>query len=103
MKKSIAIASLLIFVSILVAPAAMADAALYKQKCASCHGANGEGKPAMKTKDLGSAEIQKKTDAQLFDDIANGPAGKASHAYKAKGLTDDQIKGLVSFIRTLKK
>ena len=36
--------------------------------------------------------------------IANGGANKVKgHDYKAKGLTDEQIKALVAFIRTLKK
>ena len=103
MKKSIALMSLMMFVSLLFAPALLADAALFKAKCAACHGANGEGKAAMKTTDLGGADVQKKTDAELTTVISDGGAKGASHAYKSKGLTDDQIKSLVSFIRTLKK
>jgi cytochrome c6 len=76
-------------------------AATYKTKCAMCHGPSGEGK-AKGTRDLGSAEVQKLTDAQLTSVIATGD-GKASHAYKAKGLSDAQISDLVSFIRSLKK
>jgi mono/diheme cytochrome c family protein len=101
MKKSIALLSLMVFVSVMFAPALLADAALFKAKCAACHGANGEGKPAMKTRALGSPEVQKLTDAELTKAIAVGT--KPTHAYKSKGLTDDQIKGLVAFIRTLKK
>lgn len=103
MKKSFALMSLVVFVSLLFAPALLADAALFKAKCAACHGANGEGKAAMKTTDLGAPDVQKKSDAELTAAIANGPEGKASHAFKTKGLTDDQIKSLVAFIRTLKK
>ena len=45
--------------------AAQGAADTYKAKCAMCHGADGAGKPAMGTKDLGSADIQKMSDADL--------------------------------------
>lgn len=79
-------------------------AALYKSNCAACHGADGKGDTAIgksqKLRDLGSEEVQKQTDAQLTDITANGK-GKMP-AYKGK-LTDDQIKQLVVFMRSLKK
>jgi mono/diheme cytochrome c family protein len=91
---------------LLVAPLCAQDAAaLYKSKCAACHGPDGTGNVAMgKTlgvTDLTSGDVQKQTDAQLTDSIANGK-GKKMPAYKSK-LTDDQIKGLVGFIRELAK
>ena len=43
------------------------------------------------------------TDAQIADVIAKGKNGKASHAFEKKGLDQPTIKGLVGFIRTLKK
>jgi len=71
----------------------------FKAKCAMCHGADGSGKAAMGTKPLGSADIQKMSDADLNAAITNGK-GKMP-AYKGK-LTDAQIGDLVKFIRTLK-
>jgi mono/diheme cytochrome c family protein len=71
----------------------------FKAKCAMCHGADGSGKAAMGTKSLGSADIQKMSDADLNAAITNGK-GKMP-AYKGK-LTDAQIGDLVKFIRTLK-
>jgi cytochrome c6 len=84
---------------------AQGDAAgLFKAKCAACHGADGKGDTsmgkAMKLRDLGSDDVQKQTDAELTDITANGK-GKMP-AYKGK-LTDDQIKQLVGYIRSLKK
>lgn len=80
--------------------------ALYKSKCAACHGADGSGNTTMGkslgAKDLGSAEVQKQTDAQLTDIVTNGMAGGKMPAYKGK-LTDDDIKGLVGYLRTLAK
>ena len=51
--------------------------------------------------DLRSDDVQKETDAQLTDSVANGK-GKKMPAYKAT-LKDDQIKGLVGYIRELAK
>ena len=76
-----------------------AGEATFKAKCAMCHGADGKGKEAMKTRDLASADVQKMSDADLSGMITNGK-GKMP-AYKT--LTPDQVKDLVAFIRSLKK
>lgn len=79
-------------------------AALYKAKCAVCHGATGEGKPAAKIPSLTSDKTQKMSDAELTDFIANGgPNKKATHAFEKKGVTPDQVKALVAHIRELGK
>jgi mono/diheme cytochrome c family protein len=84
--------------------AAEDGAALFKTKCAVCHGANGEGKPALKAPSLTSDEAKKMSDADITDMIANGgKEKKATHAFSKKGVTDDQIKALVAFIRELQK
>jgi mono/diheme cytochrome c family protein len=87
----------------LVSASARADVAAgeatFKAKCAACHGADGKGKEAMKTRDLASADVQKMSDADLSGMITNGK-GKMP-AYKT--LTPDQVKDLVAFIRSLKK
>lgn len=70
------------------------------QHCAMCHGANGEGKAAMKTLDFASPDVQKKSDAELTDTIAKGKGMMKGFDGK---LTKDQIGGLVKWIRTLKK
>lgn len=84
--------------------AADEGADLYKAKCAMCHGADATGKPAVKAPSLVSEEAKKKSDAELTDMIANGGKDKkASHVFSKKGLTDDQIKSLVAYIRSLQK
>jgi cytochrome c6 len=79
-------------------------AALFKTKCAACHGADGSGDTAMgktlKIRDLRSADVQKQTDAQLTEITTNGK-GKMP-AYKGK-LTDEQLQQLVAVIRDLAK
>jgi cytochrome c6 len=76
-----------------------AGATMFKAKCAGCHGADGAGKDAMKTTDMGAADVQKMSDADLSAVITGGK-GKMP-AYKT--LTPDQVKDLVGYIRTLKK
>jgi mono/diheme cytochrome c family protein len=73
--------------------------ATFKSKCAMCHGADGKGKASMKTPDFTSADVQKKSDADLSGVITNGK-GKMP-AYKT--MTPDQVKDMVAFIRSLKK
>ncbi len=77
-------------------------AATFKSKCAGCHAADGTGSPMgkkMGAHDFTSAEVQKMSDAELSETITNGK-GKMP-AYKS--LTPDQVKGLVGYIRSLKK
>ena len=74
--------------------------ATYKTKCAACHGADGKGKEAMKTKDLASADVQKMSDADLSAVITNGKPPKMP---PYKSMTPDQVKDMVAFIRSLKK
>jgi mono/diheme cytochrome c family protein len=79
-------------------------ATLYKAKCAVCHGADGAGKPAAKIPSLISDEAKKASDADLTEMVANGGKDKkASHAFSAKGLTPDQIKMVIAYIRELQK
>jgi mono/diheme cytochrome c family protein len=86
-------------------PATADDAAgTYKAKCAACHGPDGKGETAMGKKfglkDLASADVQKMSDAELTAMIADGKDKMPS--YK-KSLKPDQIKELVSYIRSLKE
>ena len=79
-------------------------AALYKAKCAACHGADLAGKPAIKAPSLVSEQCKKASDADLTEAIANGgKAKKASHAFASKGMSPDQIKMVVSYIREEQK
>jgi mono/diheme cytochrome c family protein len=79
-------------------------AAIYKAKCAVCHGPDGAGKPAAKIPSLISDEAKKLSDADLTDFVANGgPNKKATHAFATKGLTPDQIKAVTGAVRDLQK
>jgi mono/diheme cytochrome c family protein len=95
MKKTILITMLLSLVFATVAFAAEDGAALYKSKCAACHGPDGK---KMAKADLSSAPIQGKADADLVKFVGENP----KHNFTKKGLTEDQIKAVVTFLRTLK-
>ena len=98
----------LVLMTVLVAlPLLAADpdgAALYKSKCAMCHGADGAGQTPMgktlKLKDLRSADVQKLTDAEITKLIVDGKGKMPPNKGK---LTDADVKAVVAFIRTLKK
>jgi cytochrome c553 len=74
-------------------------ATLYKAKCAACHGADAMGKPAAKIPSLVSDDAKKLSDGDLDKAITEKP----KHAGVAKGLTPDQVKMLVSYIRSIQK
>ncbi len=77
---------------------------VYKAKCAACHGADLGGKPAAKIPSLVSDDAKKLSDADLTDMISNGGKDKkASHAFSNKGVTVDQIKMVVTYIRDAQK
>ncbi|HZP62494.1 MAG TPA: cytochrome c [Terriglobales bacterium] len=79
-------------------------AAIYKAKCAACHGADGAGKPAAKIPSLVSDDVKKLSDADLTDFVANGgPTKKATHAFATKGLTPEQVKAVTEAVRDLQK
>ena len=77
--------------------AAEDGAAIFKAKCAMCHGAAGEGKsgPALKGTSL--------TAAQIADVLTNGaPGKKAPHGKALAGMTADQAAAVAAFVKTLK-
>ena len=72
-------------------------AAIYKAKCAMCHGAAGEGKigPALKGISLSAADISAM--------LTKGAAGKkAPHSKPVSGLTDAQATAVAGYVKTLK-
>lgn len=79
-------------------------AAIYKTKCAACHGADGKGESAMGKKlgvhDFAAPEVQSQSDDQLAAIINDGK--NKMPGYK-KSLKPDQVKELVEFTRSLAK
>jgi cytochrome c6 len=80
------------------------SAALYKQKCVTCHGADGKGDTpagkAMKAGSFADPEVAKMSD----DDFAAAiEKGKGKMPAYGKSLKPEEIKALVAYIRTLAK
>jgi mono/diheme cytochrome c family protein len=64
--------------------AAEDGAVLYKSKCAGCHGANGDGKPAMKDPALKGTKLEA---SQIVEHRSKGePQSKAHHNKGMSGL-----------------
>jgi mono/diheme cytochrome c family protein len=91
---------ILLVIASVVSSAADEGDALYKRKCAGCHGASGEGKPAVKAPALkGTARDV----TQLVDHITKGEAtSKPPHNKGVAGLNGDQAKAIAEFIKSLK-
>jgi cytochrome c6 len=77
---------------------------IYKQKCAMCHGADGEGNtPAgkmLKVVSFESPAIKKKSDAELIEATKKGKGKMPEFGTK---LSDSQVKEAIAYIRTLEK
>ena len=88
-----------------------ADAkANWDANCAQCHGKTGNADTKMgktlNAKDLTDAKVQSEfSDAKATESIKNGVKENGKTTMKAFGgkLTDDEIKALVAYVRTLKK
>lgn len=79
-------------------------AALYEgRNCYVCHGGEGKGNATMKNiPNFTDAAWQKKvTDDEMFKVIRNGKPPMP--AYNPKQLTDEQIKTLILYVRSLSK
>jgi mono/diheme cytochrome c family protein len=75
---------------------------LFKSKCAGCHGADGTGSAMgkkMGAHDFTTADVQKMSDTELTEIITNGK----NKMPKYSSLKPEEVKGLVDYIRSLKK
>lgn len=102
MKKTMVVLAMFALVVSIAVPAFAADgAATFKAKCAMCHGADGtKENPGMGVKSLAGPDVQKQSDADLVAAVTKGKGKMPAYAGK---LSDDEIKGVVAFVRTLKK
>jgi len=80
--------------------AAADGAALYKSKCAGCHGANGEGKPAVKAPALKGTT---RDATQITEHLTKGESGsKPPHNKGINGLNEEQAKAIADYVKSLK-
>ena len=108
MKKVIILASIIGFAA---AMTAFADGKEnYEHLCSKCHGADGKGQTKMGqklgVKDFTDAKVQEELkDEAAFKAIKEGVKDKDDKTLMkpAEGLSDDDIKGLVAYMRSFKK
>ncbi len=84
---------------------ANAGQAAFLKACKTCHGAQGQGNPAIAKAlnvaipDLGSKAVQEKSDAEIKKVVTDGK-GKMK---PVKTISGGEISDVVAFLRTLKK
>ena len=80
------------------------SAALYKQKCTACHGVDGKGETAtgkaMKVRSFADPEVAKMSDDELAGTIEKGKGKMPAYG---KSLKPDEIKAMVTYVRSLAK
>ncbi len=72
--------------------------ALYKSKCAVCHGDQGQGKPKLGAKLAGTA----KSEAEITALLTKGGGAKTPHVKPMSALTPEQCKTVAGFVKSLK-
>jgi cytochrome c553 len=108
MKRILTLSIAVMAVSALSASAADAKAS-YEKDCAKCHGKDGKGQTMMGkkqgAKDYTDAKVQAELkDEAAFKAIKEGYKKDGKEIMKpAEGLSDDEIKGIVEYMRKFKK
>jgi len=97
---SIVVALVMLVAAPLTLLAAEDGAALYKSKCAMCHGEKGEGKAAMNMPAVKGTAMSAE---QITSYLAKGEAGKkAPHANPMNGMNEAQAKAVADCVKALK-
>jgi cytochrome c6 len=107
MVSTVFIASVLAFTTT-IPVAAQDSAATFKNKCVTCHGADGSGRTAAGKKigapDLHAKEFVEMTDKDMFESIGRGAKHRNyPHSFLYTGLSESQVHGLVTYIRGLQQ
>ena len=108
--KAIVIITISLFAASAISARAADAKANWDANCAQCHGKSGNADTKMgktlNAKDLTDPKVQAAfTDAKATQSIKEGVKENGKTTMKAFGgkLTDDEIKALVAYVRTLKK
>jgi len=109
MKKTLTVAIALFALSATALLAADSKS-LYEDQCSKCHGSDGKGQTKMGqkmgAKDYTDPKVQEALkDAAAFKAIKEGLKGAEDKVLMkpTEGVSDDDIKGLVTYIRAFKK
>ena len=100
----------IIFFLVFPSPSRAGDdpAALFQNKCAVCHGADGLSNTPLGKKQsipsFASERVQKSSNTEIADMILNGGKDKRpSHSFAGKGITQKDAAMLATYIKTLGK
>lgn len=74
-------------------------AQIYKDRCASCHAAKGEGLAAVKIPPVKGTAM---TVEKIIALIATGVGGKTVHATPIVNLNEGEIKAVAGYVKSLK-
>jgi len=75
-------------------------AALFKSKCAACHGDDGQGKPAAK---MPAVKGTKMDADKLVEYLTKGVEGKRfPHNHPVSGINEEQAKAVADYVKSLK-
>ncbi|HEY9175573.1 MAG TPA: cytochrome c [Verrucomicrobiae bacterium] len=109
MKKLLILTVVILAAVALTANAADGKAAYEKAKCAQCHGADGKGDTKMGKKSGAKDYTDAKVQAEMKDDkafkaIKEGlKEGDKTLMKPTEGVTDEEIKAMIQYMRTFKK
>ena len=97
---AIVIATLLMAVPLSLWPQNAPDGVqIYKDRCATCHGAKGEGLPSVKIPPVKGTSL---TAAKVSALIAKGEGGKTVHATPIVNLNEGEIQAVAKYVKDLK-
>ena len=97
---AIVIAVMLVVLPLSLWPQNTPDGAqTYKDRCASCHGAKGEGLAAVKIPPVKGTAM---TAGKIVDLISTGQGGNTVHATPIVNLNDGEIKAVAEHVKNLK-
>jgi len=96
----------LLFAAGLAQASAVNGADLFRQKCAPCHGKNGQGNAGKKVPSLDSAKVRAMPDEELKSLISQRANGemerKTAHRLLKQRLTPEQVDAIAAHIRGMK-
>ena len=89
---------LALLAAISITASAQDGAAIYKSKCANCHGTEGQGKGKTSPKVAGTT----KTEDEIVALLMKGGEKKAPHIKPIAAMNADQAKAVAVYVKTLK-
>jgi mono/diheme cytochrome c family protein len=99
MKRNIAVTLTALFLNGAFVWGAEDGVALFKKRCAGCHGAQGEGKASIKAPSLKATKLDAN---QIAVHLTKGEAAsKPPHNKAIAGLTPEQAKAIAEYVKTL--